>query len=77
MLTVLDLFCGAGGLSKGFELAGFKILGGIDFNPDAIKTHEFNFPESISICEDMSKISDERITNIFSDQIDVIIGGPP
>ena len=28
---VIDLFCGCGGLSKGFELAGFEITGGVDF----------------------------------------------
>ena len=30
-LKVLDLFCGAGGLSLGFQLAGYEIVGGIDF----------------------------------------------
>ena len=37
---VLDLFCGAGGLSLGFKLAGFQIVGGIDFQQDAIYTHK-------------------------------------
>ncbi|MBD2777662.1 DNA cytosine methyltransferase [Iningainema tapete] len=40
--TVLDLFCGAGGMSLGFENAGCEILGGIDKNPHAIKTHHTN-----------------------------------
>ena len=30
--TVLDLFCGCGGISYGFHLAGFEIIGGVDFN---------------------------------------------
>jgi len=34
--TVLDLFCGAGGMSLGFQNAGCEILGGIDKNPHAI-----------------------------------------
>ena len=42
--TVLDLFCGAGGMSLGFKNAGCKILGGIDNNPHAVKTHNRNFP---------------------------------
>ena len=29
--TCLDLFCGAGGLSRGFESAGYNVLAGIDF----------------------------------------------
>ena len=36
---VIDLFCGAGGFSLGFKMAGFNIVGGIDFNEDAIHTH--------------------------------------
>ena len=36
--NVLDLFCGCGGLSKGFEMAGFNIIGGVDFNKEAIDT---------------------------------------
>ena len=37
-LNVLDLFCGCGGISKGFDLAGYDIIGGIDFNKDATNT---------------------------------------
>lgn len=75
--TVLDLFCGAGGLSLGFQLAGFKVIGGIDFQEDAIKTHEKNFTNSISLCCDIKKISNETIKKLFDNKVDVIIGGPP
>jgi site-specific DNA-cytosine methylase len=37
--TVLDIFCGAGGMSLGFKEAGCQILGGIDQNCYAIDTH--------------------------------------
>ena len=30
--TVLDLFCGCGGLSKGYEMAGYDVLLGVDFD---------------------------------------------
>ena len=39
MLKVIDLFCGCGGLSEGFRLAGYEIVGGVDFNAPAIKTY--------------------------------------
>ena len=41
--NVLDLFCGCGGLSKGFEMAGFNIMGGVDFNKEAIDTFNKKF----------------------------------
>lgn len=76
--NVLDLFCGAGGLSLGFELAGFKIIGGVDFKSDAIATHEKNFKNSTSICGDITKITDEQVIDLFGkDKVDVIVGGPP
>ncbi len=77
MYNVLDLFCGAGGLSLGFQLAGYKIIGGVDFQPDAIKTHEKNFKNSTSICGDIKDISDEKVKELFGKKVDVIVGGPP
>lgn len=74
--TVLDLFCGCGGISYGFEMAGFDIIGGIDFNKDATDTFKKNFPNAIVQCADISTISDTSIKELFSG-VDVIIGGPP
>ena len=42
MLNALDLFCGCGGLSLGFEKAGFNVLLGIDAWQDAITTFNYN-----------------------------------
>ncbi len=58
---VLDLFCGAGGLSKGFEMAGFDIVGGVDFNQEAIDTYNHNFKKAKGICCDILNLSDEEI----------------
>lgn len=75
--NVLDLFCGAGGLSLGFKLAGFNIVGGIDFKEDAIKTHHKNFKNSISIFGDIREITNDEIIKLFGNNVDVIVGGPP
>jgi DNA (cytosine-5)-methyltransferase 1 len=77
---VLDLFSGAGGLSLGFKEAGFKISAAIDNDPNLIITHQKNFPESISITEDLVNFSPEAFSKNygFADHdIDGIIGGPP
>ena len=40
--NVIDLFCGAGGLSYGFEQAGFNVVFGVDNDSVALKTFEAN-----------------------------------
>lgn len=75
--NVLDLFCGAGGLSLGFDMAGFRIIGGIDFDEHAINTHKLNFGQGIDIYGDITQISNEDILEKYSIGADVIIGGPP
>ena len=77
--NVLDLFCGCGGLSLGFCNAGFNIIGGIDFNQDAINTFNKNFKNAKGICCDISKLENNGIEKLFGrlNNIDVIIGGPP
>lgn len=75
----IDLFCGCGGLSKGFSLAGFDCVGGIDFNQAAINTFNHNFSDAKGLCCDLLEMSTEKIIEEFGDlsNIDVIIGGPP
>lgn len=75
----IDLFCGCGGLSKGFELAGFEVVGGIDFNEAAIKTFNRNFKNGKGICCDILNVDKKFIIEEFDNlkDIDVIIGGPP
>lgn len=77
--NVLDLFCGAGGLSYGFEKAGFNILLGIDNDAMAIKTFEKNHSRAKSICGDITEITykDHILPLLEGKKIDIIIGGPP
>ena len=74
----IDLFCGCGGLSEGFKLAGFNIIGGIDFNQRAIDTYNHNFKNAKGICCDLLEMDKDKIIEEFGDlkDIDVIIGGP-
>ena len=74
--TVLDLFCGCGGISCGFEMAGFEIIGGIDFNKDATDTFKLNFPSADVRCSDISTLLDKDIKKSYRG-VDVIVGGPP
>lgn len=77
-IRVLDLFCGCGGLSKGFEEAGYKIIYGIDFWSDALKTFEYNHKNAQAIHADLSSQSVEDIVKKYKiNDIDVVIGGPP
>ena len=75
----IDLFCGCGGLSEGFVLAGFECVGGVDFNQAAINTYNYNFTHAKGVCCDLLKMSNDQIIEEFGDlsDIDVIIGGPP
>jgi len=78
-INFIDLFCGAGGFAKGFEMTGkFKCIGGIDNKISAIETHKYNFKDSISICDDIRKVPPEDFEKLLKGQkVDLIIGGPP
>lgn len=77
-LNCIDLFCGCGGLSLGFEKAGFNILLGIDAWEDAITTFNYNHKNSKGICSDLSTLNPKDIeSQLNGKSVDVIIGGPP
>jgi len=77
-LNVIDLFCGAGGMSYGFEKAGFNVLLGIDSDENAIKTFNKNHKSAKGLCRDITLLSVNEIKGIIGNKkIDVIIGGPP
>lgn len=78
-LNVLDLFCGCGGLSKGFEEAGYNILIGVDFEQSALNTFNYNHTSAKGVRLDLSKADsfDEIDSLLDGRSLDVIIGGPP
>lgn len=76
--NVIDLFCGCGGLSYGFEKAGFNILLGIDNDGMALNVFEHNHSGAKSICGDITQLGYSNIKEIIGEKrIDIIIGGPP
>lgn len=73
---VLDLFCGCGGISEGYHLAGFDIAGGIDFNEYATVTFKHNFKNAKVYNIDIASFPNDQIKAEYHD-VDVIVGGPP
>lgn len=74
-MRVVDLFCGCGGLSLGFEKAGLNVSAGYDnWNP-AIATYMYNFQHPINKL-DLSDV-ETASKHISQYKPDMIIGGPP
>jgi len=75
---IIDLFCGCGGMSRGFEMAGFEVALAIDFWKDAIETYKRNAPGVDARCMDIHQLDEKAMAGCFSkDEIVGIIGGPP
>lgn len=74
-MPVVDLFCGCGGLSKGFEQAGFDIVAAYDAWNDAILCYNANFAHHAAVLN-LSEV-DHAVETIAQNDPEIIIGGPP
>ena len=78
--TAIDLFSGAGGMSLGFEQAGFDVVAAVDFDPVHAATHEYNFPYCPVICADAADVTGAELLStarLKREELDVLFGGPP
>src|SRR5260370_1504271 len=73
----VDLFCGAGGLSLGAKLAGFRVAAALDIDPNVCATYAANFPETPLLCTDIREVSpSDLLDRIPEGRIDVLAAGP-
>ena len=76
----VDLFAGAGGMTLGFEQAGFDVLASVEIDPVHCATHQFNFPMCSILCQDVAQLRGSEIRKksaIGGREIDVVISGSP
>ncbi|MGJ8589765.1 MAG: DNA cytosine methyltransferase [Yoonia sp.] len=76
----IDLFSGAGGLSLGFEQAGFDVRAAVEVDPIHCAVHEFNFPDTIVVpasVTDMTGAEIRRRADIEGLPVGCVFGGAP
>ena len=82
---VLDLFAGCGGLSLGFQAAGFGSRAAVEFDADAARSYGANFHGGDAVhsrARDITEVHPDDLTAELNlgpaaEAFDVIIGGPP
>ena len=78
--TVLDLFCGCGGLSLGLEASGFRVVGGNDADDDALAAFALNHPGARTWSGSVEGLPSERVLadlDLEPGELDALVGGPP
>lgn len=77
-MKIIDLFCGIGGLSLGFEQVGFEVIAAIDMWKDAVVTYNHNRKDKVAKVETVEDFNENELLEIIASQkITGIIGGPP
>jgi DNA (cytosine-5)-methyltransferase 1 len=76
MMLGIDLFCGCGGLSLGFRMAGFNIAAGFDYDEYCVKTRSRNVGPTFKV--DLRRASGKELLEMAGvNYVDIVIGGPP
>lgn len=77
-MKIIDLFCGIGGLSLGFEQAGFEVISAVDMWKDAIVTYNHNRKNKVAKVETVEEFNAKELPELIQRvHITGIIGGPP
>jgi DNA (cytosine-5)-methyltransferase 1 len=78
--VAVDLFSGAGGMSLGFEQAGFDVVAAVELDPVHAAIHKFNFPNCATLCRDLAAVSGDDVreaAKLGNRKVDVVFGGAP
>lgn len=76
----IDLFAGAGGMSLGFEQAGFDVVAAVEIDPIHAAVHKFNFPGCAVLPRSVVGLTGQEIrlaAGIGKRDVDCVFGGPP
>jgi len=76
----IDLFAGAGGMSLGFEQAGFDVVAAVEIDPVHCATHKYNFPHCAVLPRSVVGLTGAEIriaAGLGSRRVDVVFGGAP
>jgi DNA (cytosine-5)-methyltransferase 1 len=77
-LTAIDLCCGAGGLTLGLKKAGFKVVAGVEVDPEIARTYQANHPDIKLMVNDIKKVTGKEILKLTGlEKIYLVAGCPP